>query len=69
MTIIHMTLEIGAPKDMEIGHLDYEQAYLIVDIEPEIYIELSEQCQEFPNAMGRLDKAVYGMYSPAAAKT
>ena len=31
------------------------------DIDEEIYIEIPEEFQEFPGAVGRLNKAIYGL--------
>ena len=40
---------------------DVEQAFLKVDIDEEIYIEISKEFQEFPGAVGRLNMAIYGL--------
>lgn len=42
-----MALATGAFTDMEMRHLDFEQAYLMVDIDTDIYIEVPEEHQEF----------------------
>ena len=52
-----MALATGVIKDMEMRHLDFEQAYLMADINTEIYIELPQEYQEFLNAVGRLNKS------------
>ena len=31
------------------------------DIDEEIYIEIPEEFQKFPGAVGRLNKAIYGL--------
>ena len=35
------------------------------DIDEEIYIEIPEEFQEFPGAVGRLNKAIYGLVQVA----
>ena len=56
---IRMLLAMAAAKDGELRHFDAEQAFLKADIDEEIYIEIPEEFQEFPGAVGRLNKAVY----------
>lgn len=56
-----MTLATGALKDMKIRHLDFEQAYLMADIDAEINIKLPEEYREFPNIVRRLNKAIYDL--------
>ena len=51
---------MAAAKDGELRHFDAEQAFLKADIDEEIYIEIREEFQEFPGAVGRLNKAIYG---------
>ena len=58
---IRMLLAMAAAKDGELRHFDVEQAFLKADIDEEIYIEISEEFQEFPGAVGRLNKAIYGL--------
>ncbi|CAN0128895.1 unnamed protein product [Ascophyllum nodosum] len=58
---IRMLLAMAAAKDGELRHFDAEQACLKADIDEEIYIEISEEFQEFPGAVGRLNKAIYGL--------
>ena len=58
---IRMLLASAAAKDGELRHSDAEQAFLKVDIDEEIYIEIPEEFQEFPGAVGRLNKAIYGL--------
>ena len=48
-------------KDGELRHFDVEQAFLKAGIDEEIYIEIPEKLQEFPGAVGRLNKAIYGL--------
>ena len=52
---------MAAAKDGELRHFDAEQAFLKADIDEEIYIEIPEEFQEFPGAVGRLNKAIYGL--------
>ena len=54
-------LATAAVKNLEFRHIDVEQAYLQVDIDEEIYIELPEEYRPFPNAVGLLRKTIYGM--------
>ena len=54
-------LAMAAAKDGELRHFDAEQAFLKADIDEEIYIEISEEFQEFPGAVGQLNKAIYGL--------
>ena len=58
---IRMLLAMAAAKDGELRHFDAEQAFLKADIGEEIYIEIPEEFQEFPGAVGRLNKAIYGL--------
>ena len=58
---IRMLLAMAAAKDGELRHFDAEQAFLKADIDEEIYIEIPEEFQEFPGAVGRLNKAIYGL--------
>ena len=51
-----MALATGALKDIEMHHLDFQQVYLMADIDTEIYIELPKEYREFKNAVGRLTK-------------
>ena len=52
---------MAAAKVGELRHFDAEQAFLKADIEEEICIEIPEEFQEFPGAVGRLNKAIYGL--------
>ena len=52
---------MATAKDGELRHFDAEQALLKADIDEEIYIEIPEEFQEFPGAVGRLNKAIYGL--------
>ena len=58
---IRMLLAMAAAKDRELRHFDAEQAFLKADIYEEIYIEILEEFQEFSEAVGRLNKAIYGL--------
>ena len=51
----------AAAKDGELRHFDAEEAFLKAHIDKEIYIETSEEFQEFPGVVGRLNKAIYGL--------
>ena len=56
-----MALTTAAVMDMELHHIDFEQAYLLADIDTEIYIVLPEEYREFPDAVVNLNKAIYGL--------
>ena len=58
---IRMILATAAAKDRELRHFDAEQAFLKANIDEEIYIEIPEEFQEFPGALGLLNKAIYGL--------
>ncbi|CAN0465889.1 unnamed protein product, partial [Ascophyllum nodosum] len=58
---IRILLAMVAAKDGELRHFDAEQAFLKADIDEEIYVEIPEKFQEFPGAVGRLNKAIYGL--------
>ena len=58
---IRMFLAMAAAKDEELRHFDAEQAFLKADIDKEIYIEIPEEFQKLPGAVGRLNKAIYGL--------
>ena len=58
---IRMLMAIAAAKDGEMRHFDAEQAFLKADIDEEIYIEILEEIEEFSGAVGRLNKAIYGL--------
>ena len=58
---IRMFLAMAATKDGELRLFDAEQALLKADIDEEMYIEIPEEFQEFPGAVGRLNKAIYGL--------
>ena len=58
---IRMLLAMAAAKDGELRHFDAEQAFLKADIDEEMYMEIPEEFQEFPEAVGRLNKAIYGL--------
>ena len=50
-----------AVKNWKLRHIDVEQAYLQACIDEDIYIELPEDYRAFPNAVGLLRKAIYGL--------
>ena len=56
-----MTLATAAVGDIELRHIDFEQAYLLADVDPKIDIELPKECREFLEAVGKLNKAIYGL--------
>ena len=58
---IWMLLAMAAAKDGELRHFYVEQAFLKADIDEEIYIEIPEEFQEFPGAVGRVNKVIYGV--------
>ncbi|CAN0441784.1 unnamed protein product, partial [Ascophyllum nodosum] len=58
---IRMLLATAAGKDGVLRHFDAEQAFLKADIDEGIYIEIPEEFQKFPGAVGRLNKAIYGL--------
>ena len=52
---------MAAAKDRELRYFDTEQGFLKAKIDEEIYIEIPEEFQEFPGAVGRLNKAIDGL--------
>ncbi|CAN0447215.1 unnamed protein product [Ascophyllum nodosum] len=58
---IRMLLVMTAAKDGELRHFDAEQAFLKADIDEEVYIKTPQEFQEFLGAVGRLNKAIYGL--------
>ena len=58
---IRMILARAAAKDRELRHFDAEKVFLRADIDEEIYIQIPEEFQEFPGAVERLNKAIYGL--------
>ena len=53
-----MVLATAAVMDTELRHIEFE-AYLLADVDTEIYIELPEEYREFPDAVGKLKKAIW----------
>ena len=51
---------MAAAKDGELRHFDAEQAFLKVDIDEEIHIEIPEEFHEFP---GAVVSGIYPSYS------
>ena len=51
----------GSGQDGELRHFDAEQKFLKAGIDEEIYIEISEEFQEFPGTVERLIKVIYGL--------
>ena len=58
---VWVLLAMAVAKDGELRHFDTEQAFLKVDFDEEIYIEIPEEFQEFPGAVRRLNKAIFGL--------
>ena len=58
---IRMLLAMAATKDGQLRHFDAEQVLLKADIDEEIYVEIPEEFQQFPGAVGRLNKAICGL--------
>ena len=56
-----MALATAAVMGMELRHIDFERAYLLADVDTGIYIELPEEYREFPDAVGKLNKAIYDL--------
>ena len=54
-------LATAAVNNWELRHIDVEQAYLQANIDEEINIELPEDYRAFPNAVGLLRKAIFGL--------
>ncbi|CAN0472236.1 unnamed protein product [Ascophyllum nodosum] len=52
---------MSAAKDGELRHFDVEQAFLKADIDEEIYTDILEEFQNFLGAVGRVNKAIYGL--------
>ena len=50
-----------AAKGGELRHFDAEQAFLKTNIDKEICIKIPEEYQEFPGAVGLLNKVMYGL--------
>lgn len=57
---IRMIRATGAVEDLELRHLDVEQALIRAYVE-EIYTEQLEEHQVFPGAVGELNKTIYGL--------
>ena len=51
----------GSGQGRRAAPFDAEHAFLKADIDEEIYIEIPEEFQEFPGAVGRLNKAIHGL--------
>ena len=58
---IRAVLATAAVKNWEFRYIDVEQAYLQVDIDEEIYMELPEEYRPFPNAIDLLRNTIYGI--------
>ena len=55
-----MVLATAAVEDREIRHLGVEQEFIRAPIDSEVHIELPDNVEIFPGAVGRLNKALYG---------
>ena len=58
---VRMFLAMAAAEDGKLRRFDAEQAFLKEDIGKEIYMKIPEEFQEYPGAVERLNKAVYGL--------
>lgn len=50
-----------AMADMKLYHVNVEQAFKEAKAEKEIFIQLPENFQDFPNAVGKLNRSRYGI--------
>lgn len=53
-------LETAAVDERELRHSAVEE-FIRAGVDEKIYIELPEEYQAFPGAMGKFNKAVYGL--------
>ena len=51
-----VALATAAVMYIELHHINFEPAYLLADVDTEIYNELPEEYREFPDAVGKLNK-------------
>ena len=58
---IRMALTTAVVMDMELRHIDFKQVYLLADVDTEIYIDLSGEYREFPDAVVKFTNAIYGL--------
>ena len=52
---------MAVAEDGELRHFDEEQVFLKANIDEEIYIEIPEEYQKFPGAVGLLNKSIYAL--------
>lgn len=57
-----MVLARAAEEKRELRHLDVNQAVAQTDIDKDMYIEIPVEFQDFSGAVGRLNKATYGLF-------
>lgn len=60
-------LTTAAVKDWKLRHVDVEQACLQAEIDKDMHVEIAEDYRAFPNALGMLRKAIYGLVHQACA--
>lgn len=60
-----MLLATVAMNDMELQHIDVEQAFIQVEFDEEIFTEPPEACQKCPEAVGKLKRALDGLVQPS----
>lgn len=56
-----MVLATAAVGCWGLRHIDVERAFLQADVYEEIYIDLPEDYQVFPGAVGSLNKSIYDL--------
>ena len=56
-----MALATAAVMYIKLHHINFEQAYLLADVDTKIYNELPEEYREFTDAVGNSTKAIYGL--------
>ena len=56
-----MLLATAEAKDGEQCHFDTEREFLKEDTDEEINVKIPEEYNEFPGAVRRLNKAIYGL--------
>ncbi|CAN0209152.1 unnamed protein product, partial [Ascophyllum nodosum] len=58
---IRMALAVMALLDWRGRQLDVEMAFLEADVTEELYVELPDGYRDWPNQVGRLQEAMYGL--------
>lgn len=56
-----MLLALRVKNNMKLHHIDVEQVFIQASVEEEIHIELPEKYQDFPGAVGKLNRSSYGL--------